>query len=74
MLDYGVDCLKEDYKEDKEEERKEKAKELGNMELAVAQIQVWGDSMKHSRLLKIESVMGVVKGDWLYAVSESEPI
>ncbi|CAM4050482.1 hypothetical protein [Catellicoccus marimammalium] len=72
LLDYGVDRLKEDYKEDKEEERKEKAKELENMELAVAQIQVWGGSRRHPRLLKIETVMGVVKGDWLYAVSESE--
>lgn len=68
----GIESLKERYNRYLKNQKDEKNEILKNISLGVVEAQVWGGTRKHPRLLRTEKVMGVVKGDWLYAVSDSE--
>ncbi|WP_271005722.1 hypothetical protein [Listeria seeligeri] len=60
----------EKYKAYLEGEKESNATE--NIFLSVINVQIWGGTKKHPKIVGYEKVMGVIKGDWLYAVSQAE--
>lgn len=60
----------EKYKAYLESEKESSTTE--NIFLSVINVQIWGGTKKHPKIVGYERVMGVIKGDWLHAVSQAE--
>ncbi|MBC6304260.1 hypothetical protein [Listeria immobilis] len=60
----------EKYKVYLESEKESRTTE--NIFLSVIKVQIWGGTKKHPKMVGYEQVMGVIKGDWLHAVSQAE--
>ncbi|MBK1997154.1 hypothetical protein JI640_14700 [Listeria ivanovii subsp. londoniensis] len=53
-------------------ELEKEAQGTENVVLSVIKVQLWGGTKKHPKLIGYETIMGVIKGDWLNAVSQAE--
>ncbi|HHQ0190769.1 TPA: hypothetical protein ACSKR0_002832 [Listeria monocytogenes] len=60
----------EKYKVYLESEKESRTTE--NIFLSVIKVQIWGGTKKHPKRIGYEQVMGVIKSDWLHAVSQAE--
>ncbi|WP_270996138.1 hypothetical protein [Listeria seeligeri] len=62
----------EKYKVYLESESEKESSTTENIFLSVINVQIWGGTKKHPKIVGYEMVMGVIKGDWLHAVSQAE--
>lgn len=71
LEDEDVESLQSDFTWLKNEMKREKIEILENMKYAYIEVEIWGGTKKHPTIVGHEKVFGILKGDWLIAVTSS---
>lgn len=72
MLSEKLDEITADYKEAKKAKKAEKQQLKKEATYCILEVQIWGGTRKHPKLLGTEYVAGLRIGNWMYSINGSK--